>query len=140
MGLLAKKCHLLTSFERGRDTAQFSSEKLFNAKNFRDSPASYPLSTPSGKIELFSFKNSDFNYQDCPGQAVWIEPNEWLGSEKSQFLPLHLITNQPADRLHSQLDFGPLSISAKLMEGKNCYQSKRCYRKVIKAGGHSSSF
>ena len=83
-------------------------------KEFRDSPGSCPLSTPSGKIELFSQKISRFQYQDCPGQAVWIEPNEWLGSEKSKVFPLHLITNQPSDRLHSQLDFGPLSVSGKI--------------------------
>ena len=115
LGVAGEKMPSFNRFWKEGEIRHSSAQKNYSMlKKFRDSPASYPLSTPSGKIELFSQKISDFNYQDCPGQAVWIEPNEWLGSEKSKFLPLHLITNQPADRLHSQLDFGPLSISGKV--------------------------
>ena len=35
---------------------------------------------------------------------TWIEPGEWLGSAGAARWPLHLITHQPADRLHSQMD------------------------------------
>ena len=93
-----------------------TSKSYLALKKFRDSPSSFRLSTPSGKIELFSHKISGFNYPNCPGQAVWLEPIEWLGSKKSKSFPLHLISNQPKDRLHSQLDFGPLSSSGKIKE------------------------
>ena len=38
-----------------------------------------------------------------------MEPLEWLGSDKSVEHPLHLIFNQPRNKLHSQLDHGVLS-------------------------------
>ena len=38
-----------------------------------------------------------------------MEPIEWLGSEKAARHPLHMISNQPRYRLHSQLDNGNLS-------------------------------
>ena len=37
-----------------------------------------------------------------------MEPAEWLGSARRRF-PLHLISNQPRLRLHSQMDPGPIS-------------------------------
>ena len=43
-----------------------------------------------------------------------MEPAEWLGSKKAKQYPLHLISNQPAVRLHSQLDQGPISRAAKV--------------------------
>jgi biotin/methionine sulfoxide reductase len=72
------------------------------------------LRTPSGRIEIFSDKIASFGYEDCPGHPVWLEPQEWLGSEKSREYPLHLITNQPSTRLHGQLDISGLSRSTKL--------------------------
>jgi biotin/methionine sulfoxide reductase len=45
---------------------------------------------------------------------VWLEPYEWLGSAVAQRYPLHLISNQPAARLHSQLDHGSTSVAAKI--------------------------
>ena len=44
---------------------------------------------------------------------MWIEPVEWLGSESPEF-PLHLISNQPSTRLHSQLDNGKNSQNGKV--------------------------
>ena len=42
-------------------------------------------------------------------------PAEWLGSVAAQKdFPLHLITNQPARRLHSQMDAGPVSAAGKI--------------------------
>jgi biotin/methionine sulfoxide reductase len=42
-------------------------------------------------------------------------PAEWLGSaEAEKGFPLHLITNQPPTRLHSQMDPGPVSAAAKV--------------------------
>ena len=83
-------------------------------KAFRDDPAASPLRTPSGKIELFSETIDSFGYDDCPGQPTWMEPVEWLGSDKTDRYPLHMISNQPRYRLHSQLDNGDLSQSRKI--------------------------
>lgn len=71
---------------------------------FRGDPLRHPLATPSGKIELYSHTIEQFGYDDCPPHPAWLEPEEWLGSAKTQRFPLHLLSNQPATRLHSQLD------------------------------------
>ena len=44
---------------------------------------------------------------------TWLEPIEWLGGDTSKY-PLHLISNQPKTKLHSQLDHGSYSRSAKI--------------------------
>ncbi|MCW2318668.1 biotin/methionine sulfoxide reductase [Rhodoblastus acidophilus] len=72
--------------------------------DFRAEPDRHPLATPSGKIEIFSQTIDGFGYEDCPGHPRWMEPEEWLGAPAAARFPLHLITNQPATRLHSQLD------------------------------------
>ena len=82
-------------------------------KDFRDDPEKNRLSTPSGKIEIFSSKVASFGYEDCPGYPFWTEPVEWLGSTDKKHM-LHLISNQPKNKLHSQLDHGSFSRSAKI--------------------------
>jgi biotin/methionine sulfoxide reductase len=75
--------------------------------DFRRDPVSHPLSTPSGKIEIFSDTIASFEYADCPGHPTWFEPVEWLGqADENQ---LHMISNQPKNKLHSQMDHGPVS-------------------------------
>lgn len=81
---------------------------------FREDPVAYPLSTPSGRIELFSQRVDSFGYNDCPGHAVWIEPTEWLGAPLAERFPLHLLSDQPGAKLHSQLDFSAYSRSKKV--------------------------
>ena len=83
-------------------------------EDFRNDPDKFPLRTPSGKIEIFSETIESFGYDDCPGHPVWREPTEWLGSEKTKTYPLHLISNQPKTKLHSQLDMGQVSAGAKI--------------------------
>lgn len=80
---------------------------------FRRDPARHPLPTPSGRIELFSARIAGFGYADCPGYPTWIAPTEWLGSPAVARFPLHLISDQPSMKLHSQLDFSELSRAAK---------------------------
>lgn len=80
---------------------------------FRNDPAKHPLATPSGLIEIFSETIESFGYADCPGHPVWIEPQEWLGDPDRAY-PLHLISNQPKTRLHSQLDVGTTSQASKI--------------------------
>src|SRR5699024_7682338 len=84
---------------------------LFEA--FRDDPDRHPLRTPSGKIELFSRTIADFNYADCPPHPTWLAPDEWLGAAQARQWPLHLLSCQPADKLHSQMDAGRLSVANK---------------------------
>lgn len=81
---------------------------------FRHDPEAHALPTPSGRIELFSKTIAGFGYDDCPGHPTWLEPVEWLGSDKARTYPLHLLSNQPSARLHSQLDCGEVSQAAKV--------------------------
>ena len=88
-------------------------EREFTLEAFRRDPAEYPLRTPSGRIELYSETIASFGYQDCPGHPVWCDKVEWLGGARARDYPLHLISNQPKTRLHSQLDHAATSRSAK---------------------------
>ena len=81
---------------------------------FRQDPVANPLKTPSGKIQLFSETVAGFGYDDCPGHAAWLESDEWLGSANTARFPLALVANNPATRLHSQLDIGPYSQASKV--------------------------
>ena len=83
---------------------------------FRTDPDTHPLDTPSGKIEIWSERIASYHYDDCPPHPTWMEPAEWLGSEKTVHYPLHLTSNQPVGRLHSQLDQGSVSRSLKVAE------------------------
>src|SRR5690554_5005499 len=82
-------------------------------KNFRDNPEQYPLKTPSGKIEIFSERVASFGYEECPGYPFWNEPREWAGRPGARYR-LHLISNQPGNKLHSQLDHGSHSRKTKI--------------------------
>ncbi len=81
---------------------------------FRADPDANPLRTPSGRIHLSSEVIDGFGYDDCPGRPTWLEPDEWLGSPRRSPFPLHLIANNPATRLHSQLDPGATSRGSKV--------------------------
>ncbi|MEC7762970.1 MAG: molybdopterin-dependent oxidoreductase [Pseudomonadota bacterium] len=70
------------------------------------------LPTPSGKLEIFSERIDGFGYDSCAGHPTWYEPAEWLGNAGEG--ELHLITNQPKNRLHSQVDMGRVSASGKV--------------------------
>ena len=116
---LAERNLKIPSFDQFWETGHFEFPTpeepplLFAA--FRADPKSNPLKTPSGKIEIFSETIHGFGYDDCPGHPAWLEPSEWLGSESTQLYPLHLISNQPRVRLHSQLDCGVVSRESKIM-------------------------
>ena len=81
---------------------------------FRADPVVNPLHTPSGRIEIFSERIDAFGYEDCRGHPRWYEPCEWLGGTGAVRHPLHLLSGQPATRLHSQLDNGRYSRAGKL--------------------------
>ena len=81
--------------------------------DFRDDPLANPLTTPSGKIEIYSATIAGFNYDDCAPHPCWFTPPEWLGNADIGSR-LHLLSNQPTSRLHSQLDHGNVSRAAKI--------------------------
>ncbi len=109
----------IPSYEKFREEKWFKiddpSEPTIMLKDYRADPLKNPLNTKSGKIEIFSQTVSDFGYDDCPGHPVWIEPCEWLGKKNKKF-PLHLISNQPKNKLHSQMDHGNYSKSFKIKD------------------------
>ncbi|WP_122564273.1 molybdopterin guanine dinucleotide-containing S/N-oxide reductase [Pseudomonas viridiflava] len=78
-------------------------------KAFRDDPYAHPLPTPSGRIEIFSERIAGFGYADCPGHPVWLD-------KPAPAFALHLLSNQPKTRLHSQYDHGSYSRSSKIRE------------------------
>src|SRR5271165_2757522 len=56
-----------------------ASEPQVAFADFRADPEGHPLTTPTGKIEIFSETIGSYRYPDCPGHPVWREPDEWLG-------------------------------------------------------------
>jgi biotin/methionine sulfoxide reductase len=76
---------------------------------FRNDPEAAPLSTPSGRIEIFSQVIAGFGEADCLGHPTWLTP----ANAPTPHAPLYLVANQPSTRLHSQLDFGGHSAGAK---------------------------
>ncbi|MBR0670060.1 molybdopterin guanine dinucleotide-containing S/N-oxide reductase [Neoroseomonas soli] len=76
---------------------------------FRCDPVANPLPTPSGRIEIASATIAGFGYADCPGHPAWLTQ----GDVPDAAHPLWIVANQPATRLHSQLDFGTHSAAQK---------------------------
>ncbi|KUH98607.1 molybdopterin oxidoreductase [Mycolicibacterium acapulense] len=89
-------------------------EGLTLLADFRADPVTHRLGTPSGLIEIFSADIDGFDYADCAGHPKWFEPAEWLGGPRAADYPLHLLANQPASRLHGQLDGGAVSQKSKV--------------------------
>jgi biotin/methionine sulfoxide reductase len=87
---------------------------MFDA--FRRDPQAAPLGTPSGRIELFSERIAGFELADCPGHPAWFAPVEWLGADGTARHPLHLVSDQPFTKLHSQLDFSSYSRDSKIAD------------------------
>ena len=82
--------------------------------DFIENPDQNPLNTASGKIEIVSQTIANFDEDmNCAPYPVWREPTEWLGNAGDAF-PLHLISNQPHTKLHSQLDHGSHSRAGKI--------------------------
>ncbi len=81
--------------------------------DFVADPERHPLSTPSGRIEIFSEVIASFGLADCPGHPVWIEPAEWLGAGDARDR-LHLVSGQSIPRLHGQLDNGSVARATKI--------------------------
>lgn len=100
-----------SGFVQHQETVPGEAHKVLFS-DFRADPETNRLATPSGRIELFSQVITSFGYADCPGHPTWFEPTEWLG--RPDPFPLHLTSNQPTTRLHSQLDHGTTSLDHKV--------------------------
>lgn len=81
---------------------------------FRADPAAHPLNTASGKVEIASPTIAGFNYDDCPGHPTWFRPEEYLRAPLAAKFPLHLLSAQPATRLHGQYDHVGVSRDSKI--------------------------
>lgn len=103
-------------FWNGDGIAAKGEPRAFPIERFRRDPVRYPLGTPSGKIEFISDAIASFGYPDAPGHPTWLDKNEVLGSARSVRFPLHLISPQPKNKLHSQFDFGRHSRKDKIHE------------------------
>lgn len=101
----------LPAFEQfwreGLFEVDYPAQETVLLKAFREDPQANPLQTPSGRIEIFSETIAGFGYADCPGHPVWL-------SKPAQASPLHLLSNQPKTRLHSQYDHGAYSQASKI--------------------------
>ncbi|MCL2896886.1 molybdopterin-dependent oxidoreductase [Brenneria tiliae] len=73
-------------------------------RRFAADPQAHPLGTPSGKIEIVSRRLQAFGHEDLGAFPHWRAPEEWLLAPLTAQYPLHLLSPQPATRLHSQLD------------------------------------
>ncbi len=91
-------------WQRGYVDVPASERDYVFMEDFRADAQANPIKTGSGKIELFCQTIADYQLEDMAGHPEWRAPQEWLGSEQAKKFPLHLLSVQPADRLHSQLD------------------------------------
>ena len=115
----AKKDITLPAFEEFWAGEQFHvgdqlPDAEFMLEKFRRDPENFPLKTPSGKIEIFSETIAGYGYEDCQGHARWYDRKEWLGADRTAAYPLHMMSNQPKTRLHSQYDHGITSRKHKI--------------------------
>lgn len=102
-----------TFWEQGELRLPLRPDEGGPANAFRQDPSAFPLQTPSGRIEIFSQTIDGFGYDDCRGHPHWYPARSRSKPDQSSY-PLHLVCNQPHQRLHSQLDYGDFSRSTKI--------------------------
>jgi biotin/methionine sulfoxide reductase len=103
---------------QGRAAVADQDETRVQFAAFVADPHANPLRTESGRITLFNQAIAAMDLPDCRGHAAWYEPVEWtFGAAADQ---LHLISNQPDTRLHSQLDNGQESQASKVQGREVC--------------------
>lgn len=104
--------------ERGHAEVPENNQTRILFSDFIADPLTNPLATDSGKINLSCENIAKMQLADCPPHPSWLEPIEWLGQDKP--CALHLISNQPRTRLHSQLDNGETSRASKISGREVC--------------------
>ncbi len=76
--------------------------------DFSHDPAAHPRTHAERAHQLASPTLRTLS-DDCGTHPNWQPPVEWLSAPAAKTYPLHLVSVQPADRLHSQLDPAPLA-------------------------------
>lgn len=104
----------LRALNGGKEGPERTYHFISSAGIFARAYRKYCDDTPSGRIEIFFETIAGFSYDDCLGHPAWFEPAEWLGSDKAQRYPLHLLTTQLSTRLHAQMDMGCVSQASKV--------------------------
>jgi biotin/methionine sulfoxide reductase len=97
---------------QGRLDLKGGVDRIVLYESFRRDPELHPLSTPSGKFEIYSGTIAGFGYPSCPGHPTWLAPDDHMPGTGDY--PLVLIANNPGTRLHSQLDHGRTSADSKI--------------------------
>ena len=105
----------------GLDLATEAPAPADHFTRFARDPDAHKLRTPSGRIELTSPTIAGFGYPDHPGHPAWLEPEEYLLAPLAVQHPFHLLSPQPATRLHSQLETAQPSQAAK-RHGLECIE------------------
>lgn len=85
-------------FEKDEEAAEY-----IDYAEFRADPERHPLSTESGKFQIYSEKIASYGYAECSGYPKYYEPRAAL-ADKAKGYPLCLISCKSKHRLHSQLD------------------------------------
>lgn len=100
-----------TFWQQGYAPCPVETQRTYLAE-FRERPRDFALNTESGRIVLGSELLDRLDYEDCRAHPAWIEPVEWLGQADAGDR-FHLVSRQPAGRLHSQLETAPASMAEK---------------------------
>lgn len=96
-------------------------------KNFIEDPQGHPLGTESGKFTLTNTHIAAMGHSDCPGHPAWLPPVEGAPLTPGHY---HLISGQPATRLHGQNDQGSEAASAKVKEREVCVMHPDTARRI----------
>lgn len=101
-------------WDAGEVDIPFPDEPHVPFADFVREPGLYPVTTPTGKLEVYSENIASFGYEDCPGYPTWLEPEEYLGAPLAARYPLHMLSVQPSTRLHGQIDMAGVSKRSKI--------------------------
>lgn len=82
-------------------------------KDFRHNRDAHPISTRSGRIDVFSKTPAGLALAGR-GHPTWFGRAEWLERSQGRAERLHRIFDQPVRRRHSQLDASPHSKAGKI--------------------------
>ncbi|MDO4906044.1 MAG: trimethylamine-N-oxide reductase TorA [Lautropia sp.] len=99
-------------------------ENFVRHADFREDPLLNALGTASGKFELYSRAIEKYGYDDCPPHATWMEPIERLNGPMTKY-PLHIASNHPQMRLHSQLCGTINRLSYQIADREPCWMNPK---------------